>query len=465
VISYQDLLRRRSFLPYWIGGALSFASPSTVLVVLIWATAVAYPASVPSAESFSALALAILGLSATVPTLAAAVLSGALADRFDRRWLMAVTNVTAVVATAGLVVTLFVHPESAVRFPGPPGFYLPMWLAIACPLWAVVTASATFFRPAFNSNLPNLVPTAALGRANGLVYGVAVAASIAGSLGATGLIMFSGEGWALLIPLALFVTTGAAVYAMRPPKGPSTPRSTRFSTEVVEGYRFLYRNRALLLVTVGSLLINFLSAIAFVELGLYVRDWLGVSEAILLGAITTSASVGSGIGTVLAGRLGFERRAGQYLIVFTVGQGLAILALAFSRSIWTSLPIMVVFGLFPGLSNTIFLATMQAVVPNRLLGRVLAADEVGSYGMVPIGQYIGGLATLVAGVQSAFILAGSGTVAVAGGMASFSGLRRLGFEPRAASAGEEGPPAAPPEPLGPGSVAPIADPPMVPPEG
>ncbi len=327
-----------------------------------------------------------------------------------------------------------------------------------------MTASATLFRPAFNSNLPNLVPTAALGRANGLVGGAAVAASIAGSLGATGLIMELGEGWALLVPLALFVTTGVAVYAMRPAQGSPTRRTSRFSTEVAEGYRFLYRNRALLLVTVASLLINFLAAIAFVELGLYVRDWLGVSEAILLGAITTSATVGSGLGTVLAGRLGFERRAGQYLIVFTVGQGLAMLALAFSRSIWTSLPIMVVFGLFPGLSNTIFLATMQAVVPNRLLGRVLAADEVGSYGLVPIGQYVGGLATLVAGVQATFILAGSGTVAVAGGMASFSGLRRLGFEPRTVGAGGEARAVAPPEPLGPGSVAPIADPSSVPPE-
>ncbi len=120
MFSYQDLLRRRSFTPYWLGGALSFASPSTVLVVMIWATATAYPASDPSADSFSALALAILGLSATVPTLAAAVLSGTLADRFERRRLMAVTNIAAVLATAGLVATLFAHPDGTIHLPGPP---------------------------------------------------------------------------------------------------------------------------------------------------------------------------------------------------------------------------------------------------------------------------------------------------------------------------------------------------------
>ena len=219
---YRDIIRRRSFLPYWIGGALSFAAPSTVVVILVWATAVAYPTSLPSAASYSALALAILGLSATIPTLVGAVLSGTLADRFDRRWLMGITNVVGVAATGGLVAVLFLHPEEHVGFPGPVGFYIPMWFALACPLWAAVTASATLFRPAFNATLPKLVPPGALGRANGLVFGVAVAASVVGYLSATGLIMISGEGWALLVPFALFVGTGLAVLAMRPPSGPRT---------------------------------------------------------------------------------------------------------------------------------------------------------------------------------------------------------------------------------------------------
>ncbi|HEV2166738.1 MAG TPA: MFS transporter [Thermoplasmata archaeon] len=429
MIGYREIVRRRSFLPYWVGGALSFAAPSTVVVVLVWATAVAYPGSLPAAASYSALALAILGLSATVPTLVGAVLSGTLADRLDRRRLMGVTNVAGVVTTAGLVGVLFLHPNGHVPFPGPAGFYLPMWLVLACPLWAAVTASATLFRPAFNSNLPKLVPPAALGRANGLVYGVAVAASVLGSLSATALIMVANEGWALVVPLSLFVGTGFAVFAMRPSPGPTRIPTTRFTADVSEGYRFLFRNRALLQVTVASLLINFLTALAFVELGLYVRDWLGVGEAILLGAMTTGASVGSGVGTVLAGRLAFERRAGRYLILLTFGQGLTVLALAFSHSIWLSVPLMGLFGIFPGMAATVFLATMQAIVPNRVLGRVLAADEVGSYGMVPIGQYAGGLVTVLGGVQAAFVLAGAGTVATAGAMATFSSLRRLGFDP------------------------------------
>lgn len=431
MLSYRDLVHRRSFLPYWGSGALSFAAPSIVVVVLVWATAVAYPASNPNSAAFSALALALLGLSATIPTLGAAVLSGTLADRFDRRRLMGTCNLAGLVATAGLVGVLYLHPDGHLGFPGPSGFYLPVWLALALPLWATVSTAATLFRPAYNASLPTILPAGALGRANGLVYAVAVAASVAGTLGATALIMLAGEGWALVVPLGLFAGTGLAVLTMQPSSKPRMPPTTRFTSDVTEGYRFLYQNRALLQVTVASLLINFLSALAFVELGLYVRVWLGATQAILLGAMTTGASIGSGVGTLIAGRLSFERRAGRYLILLTIGQGLSVVGLAFSHSIWWSIPLMVGFGIFPGMAVTVFLATMQAVVPNRVLGRVLAADEVGSYGMVPIGQYAGGIVSLFAGVQATFLFAGVGTVAVAGVMATLSGIRRLGYDPGA----------------------------------
>ncbi|HEV2231507.1 MAG TPA: MFS transporter [Thermoplasmata archaeon] len=436
---YRELLGHGGFRPYLLAGAFSFAAPSTLVVILVWATAVAYPSGSGEMVPFSALALALLGLSATVPTLAAAVVSGAIADRFDRRRLMQITNLTALLGTALLAVDLLMLPGTRIAFPGPSGFYLPLWMVIAFPLWAAVTTSATLFRPAFNAAIPTLLSTADLGRANGLIYGIATGASVAGSLLATGLITWASEGAAVAVPLGLFAVTGVAIAAFGLPRPiVKARRTTRFSADLSGGYRYLWRNRALLQVTVASLLINFLSALAFVELGLYVRDWLGVGEAILLGAMTTGATAGSGLGTILAGRIRFEERAGRFLIVLTVLQGVAIFSLALSRSVLLSVPLMFLFGLFPGMGSTVFLATIQATVPNELLGRVLAADEVGSYALIPTGQYAGGLLTATAGVQAAYLAAGLGTVAIGGGMAAFRELRALGFRPRS-----EAPAAAP----------------------
>jgi hypothetical protein len=81
------------------------------------------------------------------------------------------------------------------------------------------------------------------------------------------------------------------------------------------------------------------------------------------------------------------------------------------------------------MTTTVFLATVQATVPDEVLGRVFAADEVGSYSMVPPGQYAGGLITLATSVQFTYLLAGAGTVATGVIMAGLKSLRAMGFDP------------------------------------
>jgi sugar phosphate permease len=243
-----------------------------------------------------------------------------------------------------------------------------------------------------------------------------------------------GWGLALTVPVAFFLATQLALgflkADLRPrPEGPRR----RFLEEAADGYRYLWRRRELFELTVSALAINFFSAVAFVELSLYATFSLGVSNAILLGALISGGSLGAAVGTLAINRFRFERRAGRFLAVLTVCQGLTVVALGFTHSIWFALPTMFLFGLFPGMFMTVFLATIQATVPNATLGRVLAADEVGSYGLVPVGQWAGGLLTASAGVSVAYISAGIGTAAIGGLMASVRNLRALGFDPQAPS--------------------------------
>jgi hypothetical protein len=63
------------------------------------------------------------------------------------------------------------------------------------------------------------------------------------------------------------------------------------------------------------------------------------------------------------------------------------------------------------------------------LGRVFAADEAGSYALVPIGQYVGGLVTLLVGVSATFLIGGLGILLTGLLMLSSHEIRRLGFSP------------------------------------
>lgn len=448
---WSALVRQPNFAALLTAGGASLAAPTASLVVISWALSHAYP-DVANGQSYAALALAFLGLSSTVPTLVAAVFSGTLADRVDRNYLMRLVNLVAMAATIAIAAILVARPEMPVVVPGANGLYLPLWVLLIYPFWAAETTAVTIFRPAFNASLPRVVARPQLGTANGLVYATALLLSIVASLVASGILAWVGWGLALIIPVAFFLGTQLALGLLRADLAPR-PEGVRrpFLKEALDGYRYLWVRRDLFELTVSALAINFFSAVAFVELSLYATFSLGISNAILLGALISGGSLGAAAGTLLVNRFRFEQRAGRFLAVLTVCQGLTVLALGFIHSIWLALPTMFLFGLFPGMFMTVFLATIQATVPNQTLGRVLAADEVGSYGLVPVGQWAGGLLTASAGVSVAYVSAGIGTAAIGGLMAAVRNLRSLRFDPLepVESSGAEAPPAvATADPIG-----------------
>jgi MFS family permease len=402
-----------------------------LVLVLVWsiATAPEYAGRL----SFVAPSLALEGLAATVPTLVAALVSGTLADRMERRRLMRLTNALALAGTFGILLDLYVRPETAIPLPGPSGYFLPLWMLLMMPAWAAVSAATTMFRPAYNAALPNLLPSSELAGANGLIFALSIAISVVASLLSTGILNLgtSRAFVAAALPLGLLAVAQVALggISVNRPQPSGAPRTT-FVQDARRGYSYLWRRKAILQITITALAINALTTAAFVELGLYVTHTLGVSDALLYGGMVTGSSIGVAIGSLLMGRIRFERVAGRTLALVTLGEGVSVLILGLSHSIWISLPDMVLFGVFPGMYMTVFLATLQATVPNELLGRVLAADEVGSYAMVPIGQYLGGTLTLLLGsAQTPFVLAGAGTIVIAVLMASFPQLRALGFQP------------------------------------
>ncbi len=399
------------------------------MVVLLFEVTFAYPAA--HRATYGALALAFLGLSSALPTLGTALVAGALADRSHRGRMMRAVNFVSLGAVALLAADLVFSPSVRVALPGPAGFYLPLWVVFVFPIWATVTVTSTLFRPAFNSSVPKVVPTADLGRANGLIYACAAVAAAAGTVAVGVLLTVARPVDAVAVPLVLLVATQVALLRLDVDLSVSrrsAPRSV--AAEARAGFAYLARRVELLEMTVAALLVNFLSAVALVELALYVATWLGLSQGIWYGAVTAVATIGGATGFVLIGRLRFEPHAGRIMILLTVGMGLSLLGLGAVRTVWLALPIVFVYGMMPGMITTVFLSTVQATVPDEMMGRVFSADEVGSYSLVPAGQYAGGLLTLAVGVQGTYLLAGAAIAVLGAGMfVAFGALRRLGYAP------------------------------------
>jgi MFS family permease len=427
-VGYGELIRRRSFGVFLTAGALQFAAPTGVLVVLLYVVVLSYPAA--ERTTFGALALAFLGLSSAVPTLVTMVFSGALADRSDRGVLMRATNLLALLATAGLAVDLVFSPATRVSLPGPRGFYVPVWVLLTYPTWAVLATTSTLFRPAYNTIIPRLVETSALGRANAVIYAAAAVVSAGGTLAVGTLLTVASPVYALAVPFLLLFATQVALVLVRVDLSVERKQAPRsIWSEARDGFAYLVRRRELLEITLASLVINFLAAVALVELGLYVSSWLGLVQGIWYGAMVASATAGAACGLVLIARFDFEHRAGRVMMALTLIMGFALIALVLVRSVWFALPIIFAYGMVPGMIATVFLSTVQATVPDEIMGRVFAADELGSYALVPVGQTAGGALTVAVGVQGTYLIAGGGITALGVLMlGTFGALRRLGYQ-------------------------------------
>jgi MFS family permease len=422
------LFRKPSFVPFLAAGSLQFAAFPAVLVVLGFSITFAYPSAVRTSDA--ALALAFLGLSATVPALAAAFFSGPLADRYDRGSLMRLVNLASILAMVGLIADFIYAPQTHIAAPGPGGFYLPLWVVLLYPAWAAIAVTTTLFRPPFNTSLPRLVERRDLGIANGAVYAVAAGAATVATVLAGLLLVVGSSAYALGVPFALFFGTQVSLLLVRVDLSVKRRAPRSVWVEAREGYAFLVRRRGLFEMTILALVINFLTNAALVELALYIESWLGLSSGIWYGAMTATSTAGVAVGFLVIPHLRFEPRAGRTIVLLTSVMGASLIGLALVHSVGFALAIIFVYGCMAGMINNVFLSTVQATVPDEMMGRVFSADEVGSYALIPIGQFLGGLLVLALHIQGTYLFAGGAIITLAVvALAFFGGLRRLAYLP------------------------------------
>jgi len=126
-------------------------------------------------------------------------------------------------------------------------------------------------------------------------------------------------------------------------------------------------------------------------------------DAVGFGLLTTSIAVGTVTGTLLATRI--ERWLGRANLFVACIASLLVMDL-----IWIVVPIPLIIGIVLAISgtvggafNVVFGSIRQRIVPNHLLGRVMASFRVISWGALPLGALIGGIVGQTLGLTAVFI--------------------------------------------------------------
>ncbi|HEV2449268.1 MAG TPA: MFS transporter [Thermoplasmata archaeon] len=381
-------LRHRNFRLLWVGSVTSAAGASIGSIVVVWLVYFA---------TRSPLAISLLGVVQFLPTLLFGILAGALIDRWDRRRLMLACDVARAICFGALA--LFVL------------FYGANTLVLIGVVFAVA-AFSTAFRPATNATVPRLLPSAEVMDGNGLLQGGSTTASFLGSPFGGVLVVTVGAVVGLALNAFTFAISAAMIFLMVIPTAPSASSATgsprrSLLAAVVEGFRFLRSQRALLLITLTAMVANFFLAIwgGFTVIYAAVQLHQGAEG---FGILVAANTAGFAIGAILPGRLRTDRAPGIWLIASWGLVGFFILGLAFTSSLLLAVPLTLVAGALLSIGNTTWLSGVQRTVPDEYLGRYFATDEAGSFAMIPLGIAVGGLLVVFLGISVAYIIAAAG---------------------------------------------------------
>ncbi len=400
-------LQHRNFRLIWIGLLLSFTGSFMQNAALLWHVSLLAPAG------HKALALGMVGLVKVLPIVVFSMVSGVVADAWDRRRLMLVTQ------TASAVVALAL---AALTFRGT------ATLGSVYALAGLGAAAGTFDLPARQALVPTLVPRDHLPNAISLNAIMLQVASVGGPSAGGLLIAASGVAWVYAANAISFGAVIVALLMMRdvPAREPSRAGSRDDVSwrAALEGLRFVFRSPLIRSTMLLDFFATFFSS-AISLLPIFAQDILHVGArgygwlyaAPSVGALATSAAM-----VPLADRI--ERR-GATLIWAVVGFGIATVVFGISRSFWLTFACLAATGATDTVSMIIRNIVRQLETPDRLRGRMTGVNMVFFMGGPQLGELEAGTVANWLGPTFSVVSGGVGCLlATAWVAAATPGLRQ-----------------------------------------
>jgi MFS family permease len=379
------LLQHRPFTYYWfarICSAIAFAGQGVAVGWHLYAL------------TGSALDLGLVGLAQFVPMLLLTLAAGHVADRYDRRRIVAVCQAIEALAAGALAVGT-----------------LTGWLDRGALLALVaVSASARAFEwPTLAALLPTLIPRQTLPRATAWATTANQLAQIGGP--ALGGVLYAVQpAAAFVVPCVLY---GFAAFLTSAISGSQPARSSAPTTlaSVFSGFAFV-RSRRLLLGVLSLDLFAVLFGGAVALLPIYARDIL-LTGPWGLGLLRAAPAMGALCMSAVLVRFPLKQNVGPLLFTVVIVFGLATVVFGLSTWLPLSLAALFVIGASDVVSVVIRFSLVQLQTPDDMRGRVSAVNALFIGTSNQLGEFESGAVAALWGAVASVVIGGCGTIAVA----------------------------------------------------
>jgi MFS family permease len=344
----------------------------------------------------SALHLGLTGLARAIPVIALSLIGGVIADRVDRRRLIALTQ-----AAAGLTALTLATLTALGR--------IEVWHIYAATV--VAALMQTLAQPARTAIIPSLVPRHHLLNALALNTTINELATILGpSVAGLGIAAFGLVPVYLVNGLAHVVTISTLLLIRMAPVA-AGPRESPLAS-LMAGLRFV-RERSIILVMVGMDSAANLLGTYRVLLPLFAAQFGFGAEG--LGFLLSAPAVGALLGASALMSQGNVRYKGLVAAGSLMVYCGALILLAWSPWFAVALLACGLLGFTDAVQRVARATIIQSVTPDALRGRVASVQFTVTAGSPALGQLTSGALATVVGPSAALVMGAVSCIAILAG--------------------------------------------------
>ncbi|WP_137133811.1 MFS transporter [Rhizobium sp. FKY42] len=342
----------------------------------------------------NALYLGLIGLFQFLPSLLLILVTGAVADRYNRRAIVAICLGIGGLCTAALLGLTLTHSFSP-------------WPVFG--ILVVFGIERAFMGPAVQSLAPNLVPEADLPNAVAWNSSSWQTASILGPV-AGGLLY--GVSPVAAYSVALFFMAAGMVLIISIPKPNQRTASKAVSwNTILAGFRFIFSEK----VVLGAISLDLFAVLlggAVALMPVFARDILALGPW-GLGLLRAAPGIGALVVAVLLAAYPIRHHAGLFMFVGVGLFGIGTIVFGLSQVAWLSIAALMLMGASDMISVYVRESLIMLWTPDEVRGRVNAVNMVFVGASNELGEFRAGTMAHLIGAVPAVVIGGFGTLAVA----------------------------------------------------
>jgi MFS family permease len=345
-------------------------------------------------ETGSTLYLGLIGLFQFLPSLLLFLVTGSVADRYNRRLIVALCMALGAVCSAALLALTVTHSFSP-------------WPVFG--ILIVFGIERAFMGPAMQSLGPNLVPAEDL--PNAVAWNSSswqMAAIVGPVLG--GLLYGVGASLAYSVALVMLVISALLVFLIPKPPQRTAPKNLSID-QVLAGFRFITQEK----IVLGAVSLDMFAVLlggAVALMPVFARDILQLGPW-GLGLLRAAPGVGAIVVAIYLALHPIRQRAGLVLFVGVALFGIGTLIFGLSQNVWLSIAALALMGAADMLSVYVREILIALWTPDEVRGRVNAVNMVFIGASNELGEFRAGTMAHIFGAVPAVVIGGAGTLAVA----------------------------------------------------